>query len=252
MRLEGKVALIVGSGERMGRGVPLLFAQEGAKVALMARSEERIKDTVARIKDNGGEAIYVQGDATTAEAAQNAVSKAVESYGRLDILYNNAGGGYFRPGGGESLAAMEESFWQQIIDNNLKSAYQCSKAAIPEMLKNNRGVIINVSADYTVRQRGPVAYGAAKQGLIGFTQNLAREYYSQNIRVNCICPGLIRIPLRDGPIEPRRDPLGRQGSPEDIAYAALYLASDEAAWLTGVILPVDGGNEVMLLSERTP
>ncbi len=246
------MALIVGSGERMGRAVPILFAQEGAKVVLMARSEERIKDTVTRIKDGGGEAIYVQGDATTIEGAQTAVARAVENYGRLDILYNNAGGGYFRQGEGESILAMGEGFWQQIIDNNLRSAYQCSRAVIPEMTKNNRGVIINVSVDYTVRQRGPVAYGAAKEGLIGFTQNLARECHPQNIRVNCICPGLIRIPLRDGAIEPLRDPLGRQGSPEDIAYAALYLASDEAAWLTGVILPVDGGNEVTLLSERRP
>ena len=250
MRLDGKIALIVGAGERMGRAVPLLFAQEGAKVVLMARGEERTRDTAARIRDGGGDAVYVQADATTAEGARAGVSRAVDTYGRLDILYNNAGGGYFRQGGGESLADMEESFWQQIIDNNLKSAYQCSKAALPEMLKNNGGVIINVSADYTVRQRGPVPYGAAKQGLIGFTQNLAREYHSQNIRVNCICPGLIRLPLRDGVIEPRREPLGRHGSPEDVAYAALYLASDEAAWLTGVVLLVDGGNEVTLLERR--
>lgn len=231
----------------MGRAVPLLFAQEGAKVVLMARREETIKETASRIMSNGGEATCAQGDATTADGARRAVDTAVSSYGRLDILYNNAGGGYFRQGEGESIQSMGEPFWQQIIDNNLRSAYQCSKAAIPEMIKNGGGVIINVSADYTVRQKGTAPYGAAKQGLIGFTQNLARELHSQNVRVNCICPGLIRIPLRDGGVEPRRDPLGRMGSPEDIAYAALYLASDEAAWLTGVILPVDGGNEVMLL-----
>lgn len=247
MRLAGKVALIVGSGERMGRAVPLLFAQEGAKVVLMARREETIKETASRIMSNGGAATLAQGDATTAEGARSAVDAAVATYGRLDILYNNAGGGYFRQGEGESILEMGEPYWQQIIDNNLRSAYQCSKAAIPEMMKNNGGVIINVSADYTVRQRGTVPYGAAKQGLIGFTQNLARELHSKNIRVNCICPGLIRIPLREGAIEPRREPLGRMGSPEDIAYAAVYLASDEAAWLTGVVLPVDGGNEVTLL-----
>ncbi|MBI4497735.1 MAG: SDR family oxidoreductase [Chloroflexi bacterium] len=171
--------------------------------------------------------------------------------GRLDILYNNVGGGFFRQGEGSSIQEMGLAFWEQTIGNNLRSTFLCSKLAVPHLTQQGGGVIINVAADYRVRQLGTVAYGAAKNGIIGFTQNLARELWPQNIRAHCICPGLIRMPLPDDPIRPHVEGgLTRRGAPEDIAFAALYLASDEASWLTGVILNVGGGNEVLAFDRQ--
>lgn len=213
-------------------------------MVLVARRKEAIADTAERILAAGGQATFLQADATQFEDARRAVVTTVDQYGRLDILYNNAGGGYARQGEGTSLLEMGEAFWDQIITNNLRSAYLCSRQAIPVIVRQGGGVILNVAADFTVRQRGTVAYGAAKNGIIGFTQNLARECLALNIRVNCLCPGLIREPLREGAVMPRCEPLARRGSPEDVAYAALFLVSDEACWITGQVLAVDGGNEV--------
>ena len=251
MRLAGKVVVISGSGERMGKAVPLLMAQEGAKIVLGARTAGRLEETAARIRAAGGEAIPVAGDANDPEYMERLIGTAVSAFGRIDIMYNNAGGGFGRQGEGSSIASMSLGFWENNITNNLRTTFLGAKIAAAHMGRQGGGVIINVAADYRVRQLGTIAYGAAKNGIIGFTQNLARELWPQNIRVHCICPGLVRIPLPDGPIQPRTEGgLTRQEAAEDIAYAAVYLASDESAWTTGVILNVDGGNEVLAFDGR--
>lgn len=251
MRLAGKVAIVSGSGERMGRAVPLLMAQEGARVVLGARTLDRLEATAARIRAAGGEAIAVAGDANDPEYIERLIATALSTYGRLDIMYNNAGGGFARQGEGSSILEMGLPFWEATITNNLRTTFLGSKLAAAHMVQQGGGVIINVAADYRVRQMGTVAYGAAKNGIIGFTQNLARELWPLNIRVHCICPGLIRVPLLDGLIRPRTEGgLIRQGAAEDVAYAAVYLASDEATWMTGVVLNVDGGNEALAFDGR--
>ena len=243
MRLQDKVAFIAGAGGPMGTAVPLLFAQEGAKVVLAARRAEPLQALAERVIASGGEAAWTTADLTTAQGAQRAVERAKEVYGKLDILYNNLGDAASR---GQRLADTSEEAWDYLTTINLKTAYLCARYAIPAMLRNNGGVIIHVSASYDVRQRSNSGYGAAKAGLLGLTQNLARSYREDNIRVVCICPDGIQSTEVGGRVG-RPDPhLVRRGQPEDVAYAALYLASDEAAWITGVILPVEGGNELVL------
>lgn len=246
MRLEGKVALVAGSGTRMGRAVPLLFAQEGAKVAVAARGEANVNATVSRIKDAGGTAIGLLGDGTSEDDVKRVIAATVAEFGKLDTLYVNVGGGSGRAGDTNSITTMPDDFWRNTTHNNLRSAYLFAKYGVPELEKAGGGAIVFVAADFRVRTNVNAVYAAAKAGLIGFTQNLANELLSKNIRVNCVSPGRISVPMNDGPIAPRVRRLGADGTPEDAAFAALYLCSDEAAWITGVNLPVDGGNEVQV------
>lgn len=238
MRLRDKVALIVGAGGPMGTAVSVLFAQEGAKVVLAARREQPLQALVNRIRQIGGDATYVTGDALTVNGAQRMVVHALDHYGRLDILYHNVGDYAF---GDKTLAETEEAEWRYLIDVNLNSAFLPCRFAIPEMQKSGGGVIVLVSAAPTVRQHAHPGYAAAKDGLIGFTRNLARHLKPFNIRIHCLCPsgiGQLKSADRINLPTPR---LNRSGEPEDVAYAALFLCSDEAAWLTGIVLDIDGG-----------
>lgn len=247
-RLAGKVALIAGAGSGMGRAVATLFAQEGAKVVLAARTHEVVAETAARLRGIGGDAQEVQTDVSTDQGAERAVQTARDSYGGLDIVYHNAGG-FFSPK--HSIDAMPFDFWEAVLTNNLHSLYQITRFSVPLLEQAGGGCLITVSAAGLVRQDSNSAYAAAKAGLIGAAQNLARELYAKNIRVNAICPGIMWDPLAesdDGSVVPAPAQLERIGNPVDVAYAALWLASDEAAWVTGLALAVDGGDEVFVES----
>lgn len=242
MRLANKVAVIAGAGGAMGIAVPMLFAQEGAKVVLVARREDPLREIAERITSAGGEASWISADLTTAEGAERMVARTVERYGRLDILYDNLGDS---AGRGLKLAETPEDDWNYLTDINVKGAYLCSKYAIPVMQRQGGGVIVLVSANAIARQRGHSGYAAMKAALFGLTQSLARSYREDNIRVVCISPASgMGAPVEGNTIALPQKGLVRKGSGADVAYAALYLASDEAAWVTGVILSVDGGDEV--------
>lgn len=241
MRLKGKVAMLSGVGQGMGRGTAVIFAQEGARVAVVARRQEHLEETAERIRSIGGSALVVSADLSDKAEAERAVSEVVGHYGRLDILYSAAGGN-FDPG--RDFADVDESFWNSTLSNALNSLYNLAQATRPIMDRQGGGAIVTVAASFSVRQEGNPAYGAAKGGVIGISQNLAREFYESNIRVNCIAAGLFRGRFGDGRIGPAEATLARTGYPQDIGYAALYLASDEAGWVTGQTLAVDGGVDV--------
>jgi NAD(P)-dependent dehydrogenase (short-subunit alcohol dehydrogenase family) len=247
MRLQGKVAIITGAGSGIGRATALLFAREGARVVVADYAAEGGEETVRLIKEAGGEATFVKVDVSKAADAQKMVQAAIDSYGKLDILYNNAGiEGPWAPT--EDVA---EEDWDRVLSINLKGVFLGSKYAIPEMLKQGGGVIINTaSVAGLIAVTNMPAYCASKGGVVLLTKAMALENAAKRIRINCICPGAIRTPMFgrltldkvatekafcDG------HPIGRCGTPEEIAYPALYLASDESSFITGTALVVDGG-----------
>lgn len=246
MRLERKRAVISGGGSGIGRAAAILFAREGATVAIMGRRKDRLEITASMVRGNGGNCHIIKGDVSLASEAKKAAKDAVKQMGGVDILFNNAGVYSFG-----SVEETEEDLWDNIININLKGTYLMSRHLIGKM-KENGGVIINNASTLGIKPAAnTAAYSAAKSGVISLTKSMALELAKANIRVNCICPGVVDTPIHEAiPSEKRPafmqemagyHPLGRIGTPEDIAYAALYLASDEAAWITGAILPVDGG-----------
>ncbi len=243
MRLQNKVVLLSGVGPGMGRAMALLFAQEGAQVALVARKAAAIESAAQEIKERiGGQAISIQADATEPSQIEHAVSQTLQSFGRLDIFVNLAGGGFRHT---HDLPDMEAAFFESLFRNHLMSLFHGTRAVIPYFKQAAAGAIITISAAYKTLRDGNVAYATVKEGVIGFTRNLARELHPYNIRVNSICPGLIRQPLAPGSVGLPQTALARKGQPEDIAFAALYLASDESRWITGQTLVVDGGDEIL-------
>jgi NAD(P)-dependent dehydrogenase (short-subunit alcohol dehydrogenase family) len=244
MRLEGKVALIAGAGRNMSRGTAVLFAQEGARVVLAARRSELMEETAELVRGVGGEATCVQADLTQAEGARRAVGAAA-GLGRLDVLVNNAGG-FFTPD--LRLAAIEDGFWDQAVGNLLRGMFLCCREAAAVMSAQGRGSIVNVGASFATRQQANPAYAAGKAGVVGLTQNLAKELHPRGVRVNCIAPGLVWRKFEGRRVGAPPAELDRYGSAEDVAFAALYLASDESAWVTGQTLVVDGGDEILTRS----
>ncbi len=238
MRLKNKVALIAGAGPGMGRATAILFAQEGAKVGVIARDPAKGQETTRRIAKAGGQAIALAGDLTERAEAEKAIKAVVERWGKLDILYCGAGG-FFRPD--KEFSEMDAEFWHLALTNTLDGIFNLAQAARPHL--RGGGAIVTVAASFSVRQEGNPAYGAAKGGIIGLSQSLAKEFYVDNIRVNCVGSGLIRAPLAENGVQPVAG-LARTGRPEDIAYAALYFAGDESGWVTGQVLNVDGGVDV--------
>ena len=245
MRLGGKVAIITGAASGLGRASAQLFAEHGASVVIADRDTAGGQETVAQIHDTGGQAEFIETDVAVADDADAMVTKAVTCFGKLDILFNNAGIAIRKP-----VADLSEDEWDRCIDTNLKGVFLGSKSAIPEMIRGGGGSIINTASIYgVVGGRTRAAYSASKGGIVNLTRSMALDYASQNIRVNCICPGFVETPLLKKILGTEEEfqalvdmhPMGRLGRPIEAAYAAIYLASDEAAFTTGIALPVDGG-----------
>jgi NAD(P)-dependent dehydrogenase (short-subunit alcohol dehydrogenase family) len=246
-RFEGKVALVTGGGSGIGRATSLAFANEGAKVVIDDINVEGGEETLAMVKSAGGEAIFVKANVSKATEVEALVQKAIDTYGRLDCAYNNAGVG-------EPLKRVHktsEDNWDRVMATNLKGVYLCMKYEIPHMLKQGKGAIVNTSSLAGLKGlSGQAAYVASKHGVVGLTKSAAIEYATLGIRINCICPGVINTPLiapnmkdrphvQKGYIE--MEPIGRLGRPEEIASAVLWLCSDEASFAIGSIFSVDGG-----------
>jgi NAD(P)-dependent dehydrogenase (short-subunit alcohol dehydrogenase family) len=246
-RLDGKVAIITGAGSGMGRAAALLFAKEGAKVVVVDYVAETGEETAKMIKEAGDEAIFIKADVSKTEDTKNMVNTAVNTYGKLDILYNNAG----VAGEAAPTAECTEENWDRVININLKGLWLGMKYAIPEMLKAGGGSIINVASQAGERGMPNIPpYSASKGGVLALSRAAAIEYAKQKIRINCINPGVIATPMALGFSEEAKKrfmaavPQGRFGEPIEVAYAALFLASDESSHITGHALVVDGGMEI--------
>ncbi len=243
MRLKDKVVLVAAAGGGMGTAVPLLFAQEGAKVVVSARRPGPLEEIVAKIKAAGGDGSWVPADLVTEEGAQRAVAHTEQTYGRLDVLFSNLGDS---AGRGLRLHETDEKTWDFLTDINIKGHYHCARQAIPALMRAGGGVIILMTASQDVRLRAHSGYSAGKAGTIALVQTMARQYRDDNIRVVGIASsgGVNNVPERRVELPPAK--VIRSARSEDIAYAALYLASDEASWISGSVLTVDGGNETVL------
>jgi 3-oxoacyl-[acyl-carrier protein] reductase len=240
----GKVALVTGASRGIGRACALKLGALGARVVVNYRtSASAADDVVAQIKSGGGDAITAQGDVSQAATAAQVVAAAISAYGRLDILVNNAG--TTRDG---LLATMKEEDFDVIVQQNLKSVFNCSKAAVRQMITQRYGRIVNMtSMAGIIGIAGQTNYSAAKAGIIGFTKAMAKEYGARNIAVNAVAPGLIPTDLTASLPAAVTEGLigltafGRAGTADEIAEAVAFLASDAASYITGQILAVDGG-----------
>lgn len=250
-RLEGKVAIVTGAGSSgdgfgTGKAMAVLFARGGARVLLVDTVPERAQETLITIQDEGGEASVFEGDVSSATDCQRMVEAARDRYGALHILVNNVG--ILAPG---TVVDVTEEDWDRVFTVNLKSMMLTSKHAIPAMIEAGGGSIINISSTEGLRGQDwlpVIAYSASKGGVIALTTSMAVQHGRDNIRVNCVAPGMIYTPLiaphlseevRD--LRRRGAPLGTEGNAWDVAWAALFLASEEARWVNGIVLPVDGG-----------
>lgn len=248
MRLANKVAIITGAASGMGKAAAELFAGEGASIIVADIMVKEGEETVRNIREAGGHAIFVKTNVANEDEVKHMVETAIDTFGHVDVLYNNAG---IMPAEDGSVTEITEATWDRIMDINIKSAFLCCKYTIPYMVKQGTGSIINVASfvaflGCTVPQD---AYTVSKGGMLSLTKSLAVQYGRYNIRCNAICPGPIETPLlrvlwtseEARNLRLNRIPLGRFGEAKDIVYMALYLASDESAWTTGAWLVVDGG-----------
>ena len=243
MRLENKVAIITGAGSGIGRQTALLFAKEGAKVAIAGRTAEKLEDACREIGENGGEAIFISCDVSRREDADEIVKKTMNEFGRIDILVNNAG-----VNKDALVTKMTKEQWNGVIEVDLTGAFNCIQAVADVMISQGSGVIINASSISGIYGNiGQVNYASAKAGLIGLTKTLAKELGKKGVRVNAVAPGFTITPMTSKVPEKilammkEKTPLHRLAEPIDIAYAYLYLASDEARYVNGAVLSVDGG-----------
>ena len=248
-RLAGKVAIVTGAGSRAdgignGRAASILFAREGAKVLLVDQNAQLAEATLKMIAAEGGEAAVCVADVTDADQCRKMVEAAVSRWGRLDILDNNVG-----IGGRGTVVEMKEEEWETIMRVNVTGMMLASKHAIPAMVKSGGGAIVNISSISALRPRGLTAYSASKGAVIALSRAMAIDHAAEGVRVNCIAPGPVYTPMvysggmDDATRERRKNasPLHIEGTGWDIGYAALFLCSDEARYITGVVLPVDGG-----------
>ena len=252
-RLEGKVAIVTGAGATgsgdflgIGQAISILFAREGASVLLVDRDQKNAETTLATIKEEGLEAAVFVADVTNNSQCRDMVQAAVARYSKLSVLVNNVG--ISGPG---SVTDVDEDFWDTVIDVNLKSVMLTSKHAIPQMIEAGGGSIINLSSIVGMRAgsgRPSHPYAASKGGIIGLSNSMAVHYGRNNVRVNCIAPGHVHSPMVARhtskemlDLRRRAGPLGTEGTAWDVAWATLFLASDEARWISGATLPVDAG-----------
>ena len=250
-RLDGKVGIVTGAGSSgagvgTGKAIAIMYAREGCRVLLADAVRDRAEETLVAVQAEGGEAFVMQTDVTQADECRQMVEAVVDRYGGLDILVNNVG--ILAPG---NVMDVDEADWNRVIDTNLKSMMLTSKYAVPQMIDGGGGAIINLTSFMALRggyASEPVAYSASKGGVTALTTAMASEHGRDNIRVNAIAPGYLHTPmvaatmtkeLRE--LRRRSAPLGTEGTAWDVGWAAIYLASDEARWVTGVTLPVDAG-----------
>lgn len=249
MRLKDKVALVTGGTSGIGRATALLFAQEGAKVAVIGRDPARGQQVVDEIQAGGGQAVFFRCDVRFADECRDAIEGTLEKFGRLDVLFNNAGV-YFA---NTAIDCTEEE-WDNTVDISLKGTFLMSKYALPHMIEQGRGSIVNMASGWgLVGGNEAAAYCAAKGGVVLLTKAMAVDHSAQGIRINCVCPGDVDTPMladdaqrrgmawTDYMAEAANRPMCRVGRPEEVAHAVLFLASDEASFITGAALAVDGG-----------
>jgi NAD(P)-dependent dehydrogenase (short-subunit alcohol dehydrogenase family) len=244
-RLKDKIALITGGASGIGRATSLLFAREGAHVVVVDVAIEGGNETVRQIAAAGGAATFVKADVAISSEIRDFIEATVTTHGRLDVLFNNAG----VEGPAAKIADYDEDEWARVVAIDLTAVFLAMKHAIPQMVRQGGGAIISTaSVAGLVGFPGSAAYAAAKAGVINLTRLAAVEYARHNVRVNCICPGIIDTPMAGRVLGGQRDeklnrlqPVGRFGRPEDIASAALFLASDESSFANGAPFIIDGG-----------
>lgn len=245
MRLKNRIALITGAGSGIGEATALRFTEEGASVVLADIRSERIKELAQKIRKKGGKVLSQRVDVQNRDEVEAVVQKTLKEFGRVDILINNAG---------LNIAVvakkMTEEQWSQLIDINLKGTFLCSRAVFTPMSKQRYGRIVNTASIWTEGHVGQAGYSAAKAGVIALTKTLALEYAKYQITVNCISPGTVETPMISNLSQEMRKeflrgiPLGRFADPAEIARVHLFLSSDEASYITGAVIHVDGGASV--------
>jgi NAD(P)-dependent dehydrogenase (short-subunit alcohol dehydrogenase family) len=253
MRLGGKVAIVTGASSGLGKAIARRFAAEGASVVVVGRRKELGESVASSILTAGGKAIYAQADVSRAADIENVIKRALDGFGRLDILVNNAG---VNPSM-TAVVDMTEENWDHIVATNLKGVFLCSKFSIPEMVRGGGGAIVNVSSVTSlIGIKARAGISATKGGVTSLTRSMAVDYGPQNVRVNCICPSFIETEMTAQFLADKRKdpaaweqiiaafPLRKLGTPDDVASAALFLASEESRWITGISLSVDGGHAV--------
>lgn len=240
MKLQGKVAIITGGASGIGAATARLFVEEGAKVVLVDLNEEQGKAVEAELKAQNAEALFVKANITSEEEVQNIYKETIAAFGKVDIVFNNAGIGRVTP-----TEELEYAEWRNTVNVDLDGVFLVARDAIREMLKSGGGTIVNTASMYGwVGSPGSAAYNAAKGGVINLTRSLALEYATKNIRVNALAPGFIDTPIipeESKEVLKTMTPMQRLGQSEEMAKAVLFLASDDSSFMTGNVLTVDGG-----------
>jgi NAD(P)-dependent dehydrogenase (short-subunit alcohol dehydrogenase family) len=258
-RLEGKIAIVTGAGTGIGKACMEMFAREGATVVGCSRTQKNLDQTLATVKAQGGEGMVVAADLSTEAGARKLVAATLEQYGKVDILLNGAGVGYSwdksSPGSMAAVTETSSEHWHEVMAIDLDSVFYMSKLVIPVMKKHGAGSIINISSVLGVKGHPDAhAYTAAKGAMVNLTRSLCAAYALDGIRANCVCPGFIDTPmieshisLFDDPVVADRFcPMQRAGTPDEIAYGCLYLASDESTYTNGAVILMDGGTSARI------
>ncbi len=248
MRLANKVAIITGAGSGIGEFTAKLFANEGATLVLVGRNLDKLNRVVSEMKKTGKNTVAIRADITNESEVQTVAEQTISQFDRVDILVNNAA----TINDPVQFHQMPDRVWNELIDTNLIGTFRMTRAVLPSMMERRAGSIVNISSVAGIKaiEKVPLAvYNTTKAGVIMFTKSIAMEYSQYKIRCNCVCPGTVRSPFLQPYLEDEKarkvlnatQPLGRIGEPEDVAHSILYLASDEASWVTGSVLVVDGG-----------